>query len=292
MRANPFSGFSKILKTGEPMAKHTTFRVGGPARFFLSPTCVDELCGVLNICRAEGLDPLFLGGGSNLLVSDEGVSAPVVHFGKLKGVEFAGGVVRAGAGVPTAKLVALCVAHGLSGIEALAGIPGTVGGAVVMNAGGKYGNIGDFVRSVTVVHGSGTKILTGSQLKFEYRHTNLRSKAVVGIELGLEKAMPAAIRERLRKILAEKRQTQPLSAWSAGCVFKNPPKDSAGRLIDGCGLKGRRVGGAVVSMLHANFILNEGAASASDILALIEIVRNEVKTRFRVRLEPEIEIWD
>jgi UDP-N-acetylmuramate dehydrogenase len=277
------------------MERHTTFRIGGPAKIFYEPEQVDELSETLRRFAEQGERVYILGAGSNLLVRDEGVAGAVIALRKGAGfrdVKIEGCCVTAGAGVPLARLVKMASEAGLSGLEALVGIPGTVGGAARMNAGGRHGNIGPMVQSALVMKPDGAvERMPREKLVFGYRTSNLKETIVLELELSLKEDQREAVVERTRAIYEEKKKSQPLFEPSAGCVFKNPPGQSAGALIDKAGLKGTAVGGAVVSEKHANFIVNRGGATASDVLKLIEIVRERVRNQFNTALELEVEIW-
>jgi len=289
------SGFDDILTRDFPLGKATTFGIGGPAEMLARPRSAAELGRVLAAAAAEGIRVRMLGGGSNLLVADEGVKGLVV---RLAGKTFASlaqapGSLVAGAGVPLARLVREAGAAGLSGAESLAGIPGTVGGALLMNAGGKYGCIGDLVEQVQALDPAGAPLSLGRQeCGFGYRTSGLRGLVVTGCRLALTADEPAAVARRARRVLAEKRRTQPLKMPSAGCVFKNPAGgEPAGKLIEELGFKGRRVGGAMVSELHANYIVNAGGARCSEVLELIDAIREAAARARGIELELEVEVW-
>jgi UDP-N-acetylmuramate dehydrogenase len=266
----------------EPLAPYTTFKIGGPADALVEPRDEDDLAAVFREARGAGLPVHVLGGGANLLVRDEGVRGAVVRLSGFN--RRSGDRVGAGCGLP--RIVKETVNEGLAGLEGLAGVPGTVGGAVRMNAGGRHGEIGSAVRSVDVMTPEGTfRRVPRAEAGFRYRGNGLGGNVVVAAEFDL-RPDPAA-RERYDAVLARKKEVQPLNRPSAGCTFKNPPGGHAGQIIDGCGLKGTRVGGARVSDRHANFIVNEGGATASDVFRLIEIIRN----RAPVPLELEVEVW-
>lgn len=287
----PFARFGAACLRDEPLAHHTTYRIGGPARFFLVPGTAEELAAMLAECRSLGLEPRHLGGGSNLLVRDAGVDV-VVSLRNFKGFEAKDLVVEAGAGLNLMALIQRTRDLGLAGLERLVGIPGSVGGALFGNAGGKYGEIGDVVECVTVAGADGRVQLLGrDEVGFAYRRTRLAGKIVLGGRLRLTPGDPEALRAISRSVHQEKEKSQPLAAASAGCTFQNPPGDKAGRVIEAAGLKGRRVGGALVSQRHANFLVNEGNATARDVLELIDVVRATVKERLGVVLELEIKVW-
>ena len=282
------------------LGEMTWFGVGGAADRYVEPGSLEGLVGVVRGC-AEGGDRLrVLGKGANLLVADEGVGGVVV---KLSGdwfrrVEIDGesGVVRVGAGAELERLVTGTVRAGLGGLEVLAGVPATVGGAIRMNAGGAFGEIGSVVRSVTVMGGDGEqRVVNSDQCGFGYRRSAFRDEVVVGAEFALQPGDPVKLRERLKEVMAYKRDSQPMAASSAGCCFKNPDKDvsekGAGRLIDEAGLKGLRMGGAEVSQRHANFIVLHEGARADDVVRLMSEVQRRVAERFGVELVREVVVW-
>ncbi len=289
-----FAGFEPIVKHDEPMASHTWFRIGGPARYFIEPRTVEELSEVARRCRENEIPMYVLGSGANLLVDDAGVKGAVIRLGEGQFTEttLVEGGVRAGAGVEMGKLVLRCVRDGLSGLECQTGIPGTVGGCVKMNAGGAFGDIGSVVEAVTVMSETGEVFSRHrTELAFAYRSTNITSKFILSAEFHLNEDAPERILKQIKQIWIYKKNTQPLTKRNAGCVFKNSRGMSAGALIDRAGLKGKRVGGAYVSRKHANFILADPGATAADVLKLINIIRQEVYKKSEVYLELEIEVW-
>jgi len=277
------------------MSRHTSFRIGGNARFFAQPSNDDELRLALDFFASKGEKIYMLGGGTNLLVRDEGVDGAVISMrGGWKDIQIDrdDGTVKVGAGAALSALVKHTVEAGLAGLEGLAGIPGTVGGALVMNAGGKYGNIGDVVTSVRMMDKSGKVIeFSAAQMKFAYRSSAVGDRIVLDAKLKLTAKGADELKRTMHRVLEEKRTSQPLSAHSAGCVFRNPEGQSAGALIDKLGLKGMRVGGAMVSPIHANFIVNAGGATAADVIELIERIREKVRSQTGIELELEIKIW-
>lgn len=289
-----FAGLEAIVKEDEPLAPRTWFGIGGPARYFVEPRTVEELVEAAKRCRESDVPMYVLGGGANLLVDDAGVKGAVIHLsgGLFTEAQIADGKVKVGAGADIGKLVLRCVREGLSGLECLTGIPGTIGGCVRMNAGGAFGDIGNVIESVQVMTEQG-EVFTRcrADLAFGYRWTNITSKFILGAELRLQEDDPHRILKQVKQIWIYKKTTQPLGVGSAGCVFKNPRSLSAGALIDRAGLKGRRVGGAYVSDKHANFILAEKGATASDVLKLINIIRETVYKKNEVYLELELEVW-
>lgn len=289
-----------ILRTGSApsttrsllLSPLTTLRVGGPAEI-CAPRSVEELKLVLEWCAETRTPWRALGRGSNLLVSDDGVPGIVVHTRALDGLRFGeDGEVTAGAGLRTSLLFGRARDRGLGGLECLVGYPATVGGAARMNAGGRWGAAGERIERVRVVGAGGVvRDLSAAQCAFGYRTSALREFVVAEVVLRLPRVDVADYRARTDAIQREKAQTQPLGERSAGCVFKNPPGLSAGRLVDEAGLKGLRVGGAEVSPRHGNFIVNRGGATATDVHELIDRVRESVERRTGVLLELEVEVW-
>lgn len=243
----------------------------------------------------EDVGVKVLGRGANVLVSDDGFDGVVVRLDSdaFRKIKRNGERLEVGAGVDLMPLVRRCSREGLSGVEGLAGIPATVGGAIRMNAGGPAGEIGDVVEEVSVLTPEGTiETRNHEQVGFQYRHTNLGGRDIVlGAALRLNQDDPRKVRSAFREHLERKQRTQPLAEHSAGCIFKNPPVKPAGALIDQAGLKGSRIGAAEVSTMHANFIVARFGATASDVLHLIDFVRERVLRVFDTELETEIEIW-
>jgi UDP-N-acetylmuramate dehydrogenase len=289
-----FSGLEEIVKTNYPLAKQTWYGLGGPADYFIRPKTIEQLQTVVERCRENGVRIQVLGFGSNLLVNDEGVRAVVI---KLDGeqfteIHFDGPEVTAWAGAELSKLVLTCVEKGLSGIEALTGIPGSVGGAVKMNAGGNFGDFGSAVETVTLMDSTGNIFEKSKpELVFDYRKTNITAKFILNAQLKLNPATPEQIMQTVKEIWIYKKNNQPLNTKNSGCIFKNPRGVSAGALIDKAGLKGLQVGGAVVSDKHANFIIAQEGCTSRDVLRLIEAIKQRIKEQFNLDLELEIEIW-
>jgi UDP-N-acetylmuramate dehydrogenase len=289
-----FAGLEEILKRDEPLAPHTWLGIGGAAPYFLEPRSVEELGEVVRRCRENEVPMYVLGGGANLLVDDAGVKGAVIRLtqGEFREVQRVAGGTKAAAGADMGRLVLRCVREGLAGMECLTGIPGSVGGCVRMNAGGAFGDIGNVVEAVHVMTADGD-IFTRyrADLAFAYRSTNITSKFILGAEFRLTEDDPHRILKQVKQIWIYKKNTQPLGQRNAGCIFKNPRGISAGALIDRAGLKRRRVGGAHVSEKHANFILADEGTKASDVLKLINIIRETVYKKSEVYLELEIEVW-
>jgi UDP-N-acetylmuramate dehydrogenase len=266
--------------------------VGGPADV-CAPRTLDELRLALEWCTETATPWRALGRGSNLLVSDDGVSGVVIHTRGLNSLRFGeDGEVVAGAGLRTSVLLGRTRERGLGGLECLVGYPATVGGVARMNAGGKWGVAAERIEKVRVVGAGGVvRELTAEQCRFGYRTSALADCVVAEVVFRLPTVDVVEYRRRIDEIHREKAALQPLSAFSAGCVFKNPKAASAGKLVDECGLKGLRVGGAEVSTVHGNFIVNTGGATALDVHELIDRVRETVERRAGVLLELEVEVW-
>jgi len=279
-----------------PMSGYTTFRVGGEAEALYDAGDMEVLGRVLAYLDEEGIFYLPVGRGSNLLVMDEGLKGVVIRLcGALASIEREEEddlVVRAGAGMALADLLVYCRSSGLEGLEFLAGIPGTVGGAIAMNAGAFGSEVGERIREIQVITRGG-EIVTRDQpgLRFAYRGLELENGTViVRACLGLERGRESTARARMADYLRRRKESQPLEYPSAGSVFKNPPGDFAARLIEQAGLKGARAGGAMISMKHANYIVNTGGATAGDILELLNLARTRVKEETGIELEPEVKV--
>jgi UDP-N-acetylmuramate dehydrogenase len=296
---NLFDGLEAIVQENHPLARHTWYRIGGPARYFVEPTNEDELSEAVRRCAEASIPVYFLGLGANVLVSDQGVDGAVVRLSNERWLETAayGRRLVCGGGADVQRLVLKAARCGLAGIECMAGIPGTVGGAVRMNAGGKFGDFGMSVVELRLMDAGGhIATYPREQVHFHYRHADLPAPYVLGATLELEEEDPEEISRRTKEIWMYKRNSQPLNAKSAGCVFKNPPAEasggrSAGSLIDQAGLKGLSVGGAEVSTVHANFFVAHPGCKADDVLALIETVKEKVERKFGVVLENEVRVW-
>lgn len=286
-------GESIVVRADEPMSRHTTFRIGGPADLFLECDDVEALALVTRVLEAEGIEWMVLGKGSNLLVSDAGIRGAVITLGPgFRRFRTEGSAIVAGAGAILARLVQEAFTTGLSGLEFAVGVPGTLGGALRMNAGTRDEWIGERVASVTFfVPGVGLTSVHGDEIEWGYRHTRFPVFGVmVEATLALEPGDKDATRAAMEANLERRKRTQPLGLPNAGSVFVNPDGDSAGRLIEAAGLKGMRVGGALISDVHANFIVNTGDATAADVLALIDRVREVVLQAHGIELTPEIRV--
>jgi UDP-N-acetylmuramate dehydrogenase len=278
-----------------PMTRHTSLRIGGPADALATPSSRDQLASLLALCAANQVPHFAIGAGFNCLVSDAGIEGVVVKLSGLRALERTGdGGVFAEAGVTHASLTRFCVERGLAGLEFGAGIPGVVGGWITMNAGIGTREMCDVVRRVELIDPDGgqTRELERDALRFEYRALRglPAGSIVVSAVFGVSESTSEAVRTEVDRLLAQRAGTQPLNVPSCGSVFKNPPNDFAGRLIDVAGLKGESVGGARISPVHANFIANTGGATAADVLQLMERAREAVEKETGIRLEAEVRL--
>lgn len=281
------------LLRGEPMAAHTTFRVGGPADWMFFPADEGQVAAALDAAREAGVPALVMGNGSNLIVRDGGFRGLAIVLGeRMSAVRVDGQTVSAQAGAPLARVAAAAQAAGLTGLEFAYGIPGTLGGGCAMNAGAYGGQLSDALVDARVLLGGAVRTLTREEMQMGYRTTRpLREGGVVlAARFALERGDGEAILARMRELNARRREKQPLSYPSAGSVFKRPEGHFAGALIERAGLKGASVGGAQVSPKHAGFIVNTGGATAADVLELIAQVQREVLRAFGVRLETEVRV--
>lgn len=281
------------VRMHEPMARHTTFRIGGPADLFVTCDTLADLSMALGACSEAGLEWTVAGKGSNLLVADEGYRGAVIVLGReFKAHSVEGAEIKAGAACILAYLVRDAFSRGLGGMEFAVGIPGTVGGALAMNAGTRGAWMQSVVESVTIyAPGSGLDRVRGSEIDWAYRSSGLPERGViVETVLQLEHADKMRIRVEMERSLDRRKASQPLGVPSAGSVFRNPEGDSAGRLIEAAGLKGTRLGGARISEVHANFIVNEGGATAADVVGLIRKIQMTVRDTYAIELTPEIRL--
>jgi len=286
----------------EPMRNHTSFCIGGPADIWVEPVDVDDLKRCIQISKEKNVPLFIMGAGTNLLVRDEGLRGIVVNMlsSSLRNIYLGDRKISVTSSVTLREFINFCSKAGLSGLEFLAGMPGTVGGAVMTNAGarhyekmGKWYSVGDFIEELRVMRYDGEiDVLDKKELNFGYKSLDLKDCVILEAKFRLNKTSPRDVRNESQRFLKRKKETQELSAPSAGCIFKNPPapEKAAGKLIDECNLKGTRVGGALISRKHANFIINTGNASSKDVMALIEIIKEKVKVKFGIELSLEIKI--
>lgn len=285
------AGIRGTVRFNAPLSEYTSFRIGGPADVLVEPADVEDVIRLVKQTHERKL-PIFVLGGTNLLVRDKGIRGVVVSLAKLRAIkEESGAVLYAEGGVGMPTLISYAIRRSLAGLEWAAGIPGTVAGCVVMNAGTRLGEMKDSVKAVRVVRTNGEVLdCPAESIAFEYRRASLPAGIVVGVWLQLKPGVRADIEKVVKDYLHYRRETQPLMLPSAGCVFKNPTNDSAGRVVEAAGLKGASVGDACVSTKHANFIVNQGQASAADVLTLIKKVRAQVARKTGVKLELELKL--
>ncbi len=279
------------IRRHEPMARHTSFHIGGPADLFVVCDTLAALAGALDVLADNGLPYTTVGKGTNLLVSDSGYRGAILVLGKeFKRHVCNGEHIRAGAACILAYLVQDAFSRGLGGLEFAVGVPGTLGGALAMNAGSRESWIGQVAESVTLyAPDAGLTRLRGSEIVWGYRTSGLSSRGIiVESELRLTFADPVRMRAQMERELTRRKKNQPMGAASAGSVFMNPEGDSAGRLIESVGLKGTRLGDARISDVHANFIVNDGHATAADVLGLVKKIRISVRDRYGIELQPEV----
>ncbi|RKU26158.1 hypothetical protein C6495_17705 [Candidatus Poribacteria bacterium] len=289
--ANIVQSPNSRLRFGEPLSKHTHFGIGGEAAAYFEVSTLAELASIARFHQQWQVPVAIIGRGSNLLVSDAGFSGIAIRLiGELAQLTVDGNTVTVGAGVSLPRLSKAMSRRGLSGVEFALGIPGSVGGALMMNAGAWGSSFGDVVTNVTVMHDTGElSQRSHAEARFEYRHSGLGDYfCVTGATLSLEPGDAATITKQMQAFYKQKVATQPFAEENAGCMFKNPPGDSAGRLIDVCGLKGHRIGGAEVSSVHGNFILNLDNATAADVLNLVAHIQQQVKAKTGVSLQTEV----
>ena len=296
------------VRFDEPMSGHTWFKVGGPAEAFASPESVDLIAAVVSESTSRGIPLTVVGGGTNLLVTDDGIPGIVLTLSRclnrmaVTGTEGEKTIVTAMAGAKLPVLCRMAVERGLAGMNFAIGIPGSVGGAVMMNAGTAIGCMGDVVANATILTGAGDiSVVAAEKIRFSYRRFAMKEKhfdegasaspMILGVNISLTPSDPEALAKEASALLKARQEKQPLHLPSAGCFFRNPPEGGpAGMLIDKAGLKGTRIGDAEVSDLHANFIVNRGRATAADILRLAVLVENTVADKFGVALEREVRI--
>lgn len=284
-----------LLKEAEPLSLHTTFRIGGPAQWYAAPGGEEELRAVLNICRREGVPVRILGNGSDLLVSDQGCEGVVISMMEnWGGFSISGNRLRAGAGLLLSKAAAAAMKAGLSGLEFASGIPGTVGGACVMNAGAYGSEMKDVTVSMRVMDREGMiHTLKGDGMGFAYRTSAIDKGGfiVLEAEMALKPGEPEAIRGMMEELAARRREKQPLEYPSAGSTFKRPEGHFAGKLIEEAGLRGFRVGDAQVSEKHCGFVINRGAATAAQVMELCRHIQETVYKKAGVQMEMEVRRW-
>ncbi|MBM3999854.1 MAG: UDP-N-acetylmuramate dehydrogenase [Planctomycetes bacterium] len=289
-----FQGLEHVVRANEPLAPHTWLRLGGPAEYFAEPTTADELRELLRRCDANGVPVRILGGGSNLLVRDEGVPDLVISVTAPAFTEITVNdrTVTAGGGARLGHVVSTAVREGLAGLESFVGIPGTIGGALKSNTNAQGTDIGQWTAGVVTLTRRGeTKTYARDGLQFSYRASNLDDLVILRAEFILDRGEPALLTQRMQQLWIMRKAAQPLASQCAAAVFANPSWASAASLIEQAGLKGTRVGNAEVSDRDPNFLIAHPGASASDVLKLVDILRKTVFDRLGIELETTLEVW-
>ena len=284
------------IKFNVPMKEFTTFKTGGNADVMICPKTFDELKNAVKFLYEIKSDYYVLGNGSNLLVSDNGIRKPVIYIGKeLSSIDVFEESITVRAGALLSSVARKASENSLTGFEFAAGIPGTIGGAIIMNAGAYGGEMKDVVEAVSFIDAEGIEyVVSGEEMEFSYRHSALTDTncIITGTTISLKKGDKESIDAKMSELALKRREKQPLEFPSAGSTFKRPTGYFAGTLIESTGLKGKAIGGAQVSEKHAGFIINKGTATTSDILSLIEYVKEEVYNKHGVMLETEVKYWD
>jgi UDP-N-acetylmuramate dehydrogenase len=283
--------FRGELQLNQPLSAYTWMKVGGPADYVVEPLDRDDLIRIVNYFRQQEYPFMILGRGSNILVSDQGIRGAVITLEKaLSRVWVKEDIVIAESGVRLSKFVDFCIQHGLAGVEMLPGIPGTVGGAVVMNAGAYGGETADYLIDVEVIRDGIVQVVPKQSAGFSYRHSNFENDVVLNARFQLPKGDKHELQQRRRELIIKRNETQPLELPNSGSMFKNPPGTYAAKLIEQVGLKGKRIGGAQISTRHANFIVNVGGAKADDIVRLLDLVRRSVYQNTGILMELEVKL--
>jgi UDP-N-acetylmuramate dehydrogenase len=283
--------FKGRITLNEPLAQYTTFRIGGVADYFVEPVDAEDILNLIKYINKQAMPYYVMGNGSNILISDEGIRGVVINLeSAFNYLKHENDVIIAGAGVKIARFVDYCIQNGYAGVEMLAGIPATVGGALVMNAGAYGGETADNVEYVKVITGEEIKILPKENCGFRYRSSDLRKMIVLEAGFRLPAGNKDELLKRRKELILKRNEAQPVEIPNAGCVFKNPKDNKAAILIQSCGLKGTTFGGAMVSPKHANFIVNQNNATANDVIELVKIVRRTVREKTGIELEMEVKL--
>lgn len=283
----------KNVFLSEPMSKHTTFRIGGNADIFVTPESEEQILYSVKLAKESGVPYYIVGNGSNLLVKDKGFRGVIIQiFRNFSKIEVDKGIIKAQSGALLSSVARTALNYSLTGMECLSGIPGTVGGAVCMNAGAYGGEMKDIVKEVRVIKNDEIVTLRSEECGFGYRTSNIMKENMIVLEatIKLVQGNPANIKQKMQELMAQRNSKQPIELPSAGSTFKRPEGYFAGKLIDDSGLRGYSVGQAQVSPKHCGFVVNNGGASAKDVLELIENVSDKVMEKYGVRLEPEVRI--
>jgi len=283
--------FRGKVSLNEPLAPFTTFRIGGVADYYVEPEDAQDVLSIVNYMSSKGLPLYVMGNGSNILISDDGIRGVVINleknFSYLKHEE---NKIVSGSGVKMAKFADFAIKNNYAGVEMLAGIPATIGGALVMNAGAYGGETSTYVNEVTVVINGTIKHFSKDECGFVYRNSNLKSSIILQAEFNLPSGNKEELMKHRKELLLKRNEAQPVEIPNAGCIFKNPENNFAAKLIEESGMKGRSYGGAMVSEKHANFILNHNNAKANDVLELVRIIKKAVREKTGVELEMEVKL--
>lgn len=283
--------FKGRITLNEPLAPYTTFRIGGVADYFVEPLDAEDTVNLIRYINKQSMPYYVMGNGSNILISDEGIRGVVINLeGAFKYLKYENDTVISGAGVKIARFVDYCIQNSYAGVEMLAGIPATVGGALVMNAGAYGGETSDHVDSVTVIKDEELTVLRKEDCGFRYRNSDLRKTIVLEAGFRLPAGNKEELVKRRKELILKRNESQPVEIPNAGCIFKNPKDNKAAILIQSCGLKGRSFGGAMVSEKHANFIVNCNNATANDVVELVKIVRKTVMEKTGIELGMEVKL--
>ncbi len=279
------------LALNEPLNKYTSYRIGGPADFYFEPTDKADVIALVQYLHEKAINFFVIGNGSNLLISDSGVRGVVLNLERgLNQLRSDGDLVYAEAGARLTKFVDFCIQLGLQGVEMLAGIPGTVGGGVIMNAGAYGGEISDFLSEVEIIRDGNVVSVKKETAQFAYRRSGLVKDVVLSASFKLQHGDKAEMMKRRRELLIKRNESQPLNFPNSGSIFKNPAGNYAAKLIEQAGLKGTSHGHALISEKHGNFIVNTGGAFAQDVIELMKLARNTVLEKFGIKLEPEVKL--
>ena len=283
--------FKGKIALNEPLARYTTFRIGGEADYYVEPSDAEDVINIVKYANTHTIPYYVMGNGSNILISDEGIKGIVINLeSAFNYLKTENGLVIAGAGVKLAKFVDYCIQNSFAGTEMLAGIPATVGGALVMNAGCYGGETADFVTEVKVIKNEKLKTILKEDCGFKYRNSELKNSVVLEASFKLNEGNTDELNRKRKEFILHRNQAQPVEIPNAGCVFKNPKDHKAAILIDQCGLKGTKFGGAMVSTKHANFIVNYDNATAQDVIELVKVIKSKVLEKTGVDLEMEVKL--
>ncbi len=283
--------FKGRIALNEPLARYTTFRIGGEADYYVEPADIEDVKNIVEYAGTHSIPYYVMGNGSNILISDDGIKGIVINLeSAFNYLKIEDGSVISGAGVKLAKFVEFCIQNSFAGAEMLAGIPATVGGALIMNAGCYGGETADFVTAVKVIKNGKLKIFAKEDCGFRYRNSDLKSTVVLEASFKFNEGNKDELMQKRKEFILHRNQTQPVEIPNAGCVFKNPKEGKGAILIDQCGLKGTKFGGAMVSPKHANFIVNYDNATAQDVIELVKTVKNTVREKTGIDLEMEVKL--